>query len=1216
MRLLKLEITGFKSFQNRATLVFPKGITAVVGPNGCGKSNIVDALRWVMGEQSVKQLRGKSMEDLIFSGADGKQPLNMAEVSLLIDNSDTSGAGPEPSAPSMAAYTEIMVTRRLYRSGESVYMINRQACRLKDIHNLFLGSGTGKNSFAVIQQGNIGALTDASPEDRRYFIEDAADITKYKERKKDTLSRIRTTRENLTRISDIMAELKKRLSTLERQAAKAKKYKEYKTRVKTLEISIALWNFETISRDIREKTAAHDKATEADRMLDASILAVESLQNTVRQQLADKKQVLSGLTQNRFDVQRSLDKKETDLDVTGREIRRLVREIKEVRKKRLDVSEKNEALSFEIETERSVHGDTDGQITEKEKGLALESEKLETLRKERDDLEKERKELNQSRMILAGEEAKCASVLAGAEQRKTGLARRLRQVDEELYLAEKDLSEARRNKEKTEKDAAEAHRETDVLFREKAQAGEALKTARLERDGYRSDLRRFEIELSAHSSRFATLKAMEDQFGWYESGVKSLLTRMKEKGDTAVHGVLADRLRPARGFEKPVEALLGDVLQYILVDSSDKSVELVRDLESHNDGRCGFIALESLQDVPETDVPDGASALIDRIEFKKEDERLVRSVINNAMICPDLETAVDLRKKHLSTSPMVTLDGEVITERGLIVSKSTGNGGSIFEKKNELDEIGKAVSEWEAKKNTLAGETMEAENRVNQALLDESRLSGLLAQAEKDRTRMDKELFMAAETLRQAERKRDVLGAEQERLQGDAEDIDSDIEKKTSDLASVRRKIRENEERLSRQGESAQGASDTMERQSSVIIQLRMELARMTAERDNRMSSLKRLEHFLDESSKRLSRLMQEESGKKEQTRTHSSERNRFRADREELKKLITSLSAETEARRGELSLVEKELKEKESEKSHLEKMRHREQETMRILDLELSQLKIRRENITARIEEKYHHRINQYKLEFDENEHDRIDVSTLNIPFLEAELEDLNTRIIQLGDVNLASIAEYDEVKERHDFMEIQEKDLVKSLEDLETIIEKINGISQERFLATFDAINEKLATLFPTLFEGGSAWLSLTDPAKPLETGVELMIQPPGKKLTRLSLLSGGEKALSAIAFVFSIFLIKPSSFCIMDEIDAPLDDANVTRFNNMVRHIGEQSQILVITHNKVTMEFADILFGVTMEKKGVSRIVSVSLTEAGEVEPGRQVSAESLAEPSHNG
>jgi chromosome segregation protein len=338
MRLLKLEITGFKSFQNKTTLFFPRGITAVVGPNGCGKSNIVDALRWVMGEQSVKQLRGKSMEDLIFSGADGKQPLNMAEVSLLIDNSVRAEKGGDSTDSPMAVYTEIMVTRRVYRSGESVYMINRQACRLKDIHNLFLGSGTGRNSFAVIGQGNIGALTDASPEERRYFIEDAADITKYKERKKETLSRIKTTRENLTRISDILGELKKRLGTLERQAARAKKYKEYKTRVKTLEISIALWYFENISRDIREKTASYEQAADTDKKLDTAIADLEIIQDRIKLSLYEKKQALSGLTQNTFDIQRALDKKESDLEHLTREIRRFIKEIKDVRRKRLDVS--------------------------------------------------------------------------------------------------------------------------------------------------------------------------------------------------------------------------------------------------------------------------------------------------------------------------------------------------------------------------------------------------------------------------------------------------------------------------------------------------------------------------------------------------------------------------------------------------------------------------------------------------------------------------------------------------------------------------------------------------------------------------------------------------------------------------------------------------------------------------------------------------------------
>jgi len=1201
MRLLKLEITGFKSFQNKTTLFFPRGITAVVGPNGCGKSNIVDALRWVMGEQSVKQLRGKSMEDLIFSGADGKQPLNMAEVSLLIDNSARGETGGDSTDSPMAVYTEIMITRRVYRSGESVYMINRQACRLKDIHNLFLGSGTGKNSFAVIGQGNIGALTDASPEERRYFIEDAADITKYKERKKETLSRIKTTRENLTRISDIMGELKRRLGTLERQAARAKKYKEYKTRVKTLEISIALWYFENICRDIREKTASYEQTSDRDKKLDAAIADLEIIQDRIKLTLYEKKQALSGLNQNTFDIQRSLDKKESDLEHLTREIRRIIKEIKEVRRKRLEVSEKNLSLSCEIEVERNTHVDVDDLIITREKDLARENERLEAGKSQQKSLEQTRKELNQTHMVLAGDEAKKANILANAEQRKNSLMRRLRQVDDELLLSEKDLTQARLVKENIEKESKQVHTKTGALAAEKAETVQSLKTEKDERDQLRASLKILEIELSAHRSRYTTLKTMDDQFEWYGSGVQSLMNRLKNSGSTLVKGILADKLRPSTGYEKAAEALLGDVLQYLVVESSENAEVLIQDLADHNEGQCGFITLDSLESPPEIETPSGFTLLSSQVSCLPEDRDLVRFILGNAMVADDLAQALHLHKTMRPAFPLVTRNGERITEKGLIVGGGNQNGSSIFAKKAELAETQATVLEWEEKKSLLSTSVQTAESQVNQWTLKESHLTELIASAEKDKTRVEKELYMATETLRQAERKRDVLSLEQERLEGDGEDIDTDLAREKTALDRIRIDIRAHEARIKDLGEQLHSVAETLEKQAGLIVELKMDLARLKAESDNHHSSLKRLEDFLDDSIKRLARLTHEELEKKHLIRSHSRNRNIDRAERQDLMRRLKILMEQSELSRRDVSEIEKSLKERDAEKSNLEKLKTKERETLRVLDLELSQLKIRRENITARIEEKYHHQINQYKLEFAENEHDRIDVSTLNIPFLETELEDLNTRIAQLGDVNLGSIAEYDEIKERYDFMESQGKDLEKSLADLETIIDKINDVSKERFLQTFDAINEKLATLFPTLFEGGSARMILTDPSIPLETGVELMIQPPGKKLTRLSLLSGGEKALSAIAFVFSVFLIKPASFCIMDEIDAPLDDANVTRFNNLVKHIGDQSQILVITHNKVTMEFADILFGVTMEKKGVSKIVSVSLSDAGDIEPG---------------
>ena len=1197
MRLLKLDITGFKSFQEKTTLLFPRGITAVVGPNGCGKSNIVDALRWVMGEQSVKQLRGKSMEDLIFSGADGKQPLNMAEVSLLIENTSPGS----PDSP-MSVYTEIMVTRRLYRSGESVYMINRQACRLKDIHNLFLGSGSGKNSFAVIQQGNIGAVTDASPEERRFFIEDAADITKYKERKKETLTRIKTTRENLLRISDIMVELKRQISTLDRQAAKAKKYKEYKAQIKNLDISIALWHFENLSRSIREKTETFEQLSHSEKNLSRMLLDLEIRQADIRQQLTGKKQDLAGLSQKKFESQRSLDKKESDLTHLAQESLRIEGEIKDHAKRQKDLAEKNRVLEQEIAEARNTHVDIDGDIRGKEQDLARESKALEAMKQLQKTLELDRKSLNQAHMVLAGDEAKNANVLAHASQRKDDMTRRLKRMDEELLLSERSISQARTAKNATDVEFREILSETEHIIAEKNTVGGDLKRARETRDSLRSNLKNLEIELSARLSRYNTLKTMEQQFGWYKDGVKAVMNHVKTQGRPRIHGVTADHLQPEKGFEKSVEALLGDRLQYIVVDSADHAAELIAYLKDKDLGQCGFINREDIRPPEVSEEPKGPERLSAHVSFAPEDRDLVHALLDQAMIADDLDQALAMRRTLSPPFSIVTPQGDLVTGQGLIVGGGKQNGSSLFDKKNELQEAQDSVADLEEKKSRLSVEFDGAENQVRHLTLKESELSDHLKNTEKEKTRLEKELFMAGENVRQAERKREILGLEQDRILGEDEDIVADMERSRSVLEQIRDQIRLSETKISEVSGRIHDLHESVEKQAALILELNVAMTRLKATSDNYHSSLKRLEDFLNEGRNRLVRLEHEAYEKKEKLDHLALTRTRYQDEQARLVSEQALVAEDHLTCQRELSAIEKSLKETETERTRLEKQREHEKDILRDLDLDLSQQKIKRENITARIEEKYHHRINQYKLEFEENEHDRLDITTLNIPFLEAELEDLNARLAQLGDVNLGAISEYEELKTRYDFMDAQEKDLNRSLDDLETIIQKINDVSKDRFLETFNAINDKLETLFSTLFEGGNAKMMLTDPSAPLETGVELMIQPPGKKITRLSLMSGGEKALSAIAFVFSIFLIRPSSFCIMDEIDAPLDDANVTRFNNLVQHIGEQSQILMITHNKVTMEFADILFGVTMEKKGVSRIVSVSLTQDGELDDSK--------------
>ncbi|WP_459922547.1 chromosome segregation protein SMC [Desulfatiferula olefinivorans] len=1185
MRLIKLDIAGFKSFQEKVSLVFPRGITAVVGPNGCGKSNIVDALRWVMGEQSVKQLRGKAVEDLIFAGADGKQPLNMAEVSLTIDNS-----GGDAAESTMNPYTEIMITRRIYRSGESAYLINRQPCRLKDIHNLFLGSGSGKHSFAVIQQGNIGALTDAGPEERRFFIEDAADITKFKERKKETLSRIKSTEENLLRLSDIITELKRRIESLDRQAAKAKKFKEYRSRARDLDIRIALWYFDRYSRDISAKRTACADLSEAEERRSRELIEIDARLSGIARDAARQREIIEDLEQQRFDLQRAVDKKENDREHLTRDIDRLGREMIDAEAHAEELDRKNQELAREIEQARSSHEGLDDDLIRAESELAGEREARDTLKTQLQDLEKSVKDLHRQHMVLAGDQARAGSILDHARQREIDLDRRLRRIDEDFLDSSRRLDEARNEKKQADLALEELRLTLRDLSRDRDRVRGELARHAADHTDRRAALRTLDMEHSGHRSRYTTLAAIHDQFGWYQKGVKTVMKTLNKDGNVSAQRLVAERLRPAPGYEAAAEAVLAEALQAVLVDAPEEALDLIDHLRTQREGQCGFLVRLGLRPPPASPVPEGCTSLIDHMDLDDDDRNLARTLLANALVVPSLAAGLSLPDHR---GPRVTLDGDLITERGLIIGGSRDTDNSIFHKKQEIEELEALIRSMEARQRDLRQDLDRLDQAMSALRAEEQGLGDALNDAETEKQEAERAQLLSEETLKQAKKRRTVLELEQEQLAGEREDIEQEISELSDRLQHIGDDIRVIEGRLESSAATVTDVSSLLEARNKAVVDLQVRITSLAARRDNHRTSLKRLEGFLFEGQKRKSRLEQEMFEKKERSEQISRTLDADRGLLDQLAKDLARTAEEDRVARNGLAAIEASRREKERLRAERLKERDRDNGRLQALELELSQLRLKRESLTARIEEKYHHRINQYSLEFEEKEVDTASLSAFDITAMETELKDLTRKITQLGDVNLSAISEFEELKTRYDFLIDQQNDLTRSLSDLEAIIAKINRVSQERFLETFNLINDKLGELFPTLFEGGSARMVLTEPSSPLTTGVELMIQPPGKRLTRLSLLSGGEKALSAIAFVFSIFLIKPSSFCIMDEIDAPLDDANVMRFNALVRHIGKQSQILMITHNKLTMEFADILFGVTMEKKGVSKIVSVNLS-----------------------
>ncbi len=1197
MKLKKLELSGFKSFFDKSSITFPAGVSAVVGPNGCGKSNIVDALRWVMGEQSVKQLRGKSMDDVIFAGTKGQAPLNMAEVSLVLANDN--GSAPEE----LKDFSEIMITRRQYRSGERAYFLNKQPCRLKDIHNIFLGSGMGVRSYAVIQQGNIGAITDAGPEERRFFIEEAAGVTRYKNRKTEALRKVNATNQNLLRVNDIILEVKRQMNSLNRQAAKAERYKGFQSKIREYEIFAAIHYFDEYSKKIEETDIVLRALKDKDIAHTSELTKLDAAIERIKFEQSQKSRVISSQMSQKSEIQRATDKIENDLAHLRKEAETLSGEIKGLETARIDLDNKNQQICEEV-------SQVDNEIKEFEDAIKKENVSLEDENRSAGSIKEHLNVLNQNLenekkrlMELVAEEAKYRNIYQTASNNKESLTRRLKRIDEEEVTAGRKVVELEKIEKDTRNDLEAIKEELADLSTQIGQAESQLD----EKNKALANLIKFvqiqEFERNKVKSKYTTLIKMKENFEWYKDGVKAIMKRGVDDADNSANdtkpkgilGMTADIISPKPGFEIAVEAVLGESLQYILIKDQETGIDSIDYLQTSGAGRSGFIPVAAVRNSQKDSEKESTSNgyLLNNVVIESGYEHVAQALLGNVLIADDLSDALSAWNKSNGSGPstVVTKNGDVVSPQGILIGGSRDKLSGILVKKQEIKELGKRVLEFDQTLEKAHQDQKDLELIVRNL---ESELQKLIEgknSALYDETEAEKALYKATEDLKHANHHLDIVRLEQEQLLGEESDIDDEMVHYNQAIQKNDMEVKAAQDNVAKLTEEISTVSQQLEDHNQRVVDIKLKQTNLSARFDNSNNTLKRLKEFQEDGVKRLSQLSQEIEQKSRKKMSAIERVAEYDQKLPDMYQAYKKAEMDLEKNEADFQSIEKSLRENDKTISEVQSKREETLEKRRTLELEQSQYRIKQENITHRLMEKYHQNIAYFRSEMA----DTIKGNEKSVGEMEAELIKLRETISKIGDVNLGAIEEFEEHKTRHEFLTNQREDLLTALNDLQKVIRKINKITQERFLNTFNAVNEKLAEVFPKLFDGGTAKLVLTEPNNPLETGVEFMIHPPGKKLTRLSLLSGGEKALSAIAFIFSIFLLKPASFCLMDEIDAPLDEANVFRFNELLKIIGKKSQIIMITHNKRSMEFADTLFGVTMEKKGVSKIVSVNLDRA---------------------
>lgn len=1215
MHIRRLELQGFKSFKDKTVIHFDDGITGIVGPNGCGKSNVVDAFFWVMGEQNARLLRGQSMNDLIFAGADKAPPASYAEVTLVIDMpGELSG----PNAPAGASANpvtlptrEVSITRKLYRSGECDYFLNKVPCRLRDIQELFMDTGVGSRGYSIIQQGQIAKIVQAKPEDRRTMIEEVAGIVKYKTRRKESTRKLEGTQQNLLRVTDVINELETQKRQMERQADKARKYKEWKEKLQSIELHFNALKWEDHSNKVGQLELEIEQLSAEDLALTTARETAETQIAQKRIELAQASQVSGEFQQKWMDAGNVLNNAENDLKYSQKNLEdlrlsfaQLEKDSEEERALVESLTLQHEALSLEAATSEEQFAAAEAYRQEQEElGAARKREAEET--------EAKAEEARQRQYQAGSELEKARSAASFAEMRVLELGEELSRLSSERAEREAFLNEARGEKAVASEKVSLARAENDALRARAKDLAEQISAKNRELSESRKETSRLAAEQARLSTTIHTLEEQKRRHEHSSKGVKSVFqTILPTRADLqdSVKGTLADMLEVDKEMESAAEAALGRSVDLVITTGSAAHGALAAALKEGSAGRAAFADLAALSlgagDNMACNPPaELAGELVGplgnfvRLQAAADQSAapLLQKLLGNTQVVRTSDAAEKLSGLFPALS-FVTIDGDLYRGGWYMEGgdKSSVSGSYVSRNREiaELQEKAAAIAaQIEAKQAELQAleasiQELEAERRLTEESVRtrQGEISSLVSEEASLNARVNEAERALARFVQDEER----MLAERARLEASAEEARGRI-------------VALDQERGSLEGEVARLAqllADTRaawETAQQALVDARVKAANLRDQKNSLETRKSQNEMALNQHRNRVESML--ENARKRQTES------------EETSVRIATLQAEIEGLRANVVEAEQSFRqardrfdilnnEVEEQRTIVQEHATRERDLKeRLMSLRLDHQKVstERDGMAQNTFERYGLVLAEYALQPETMEQ----VQLLRnggeglISEIQNEVTLLREKIRKLGDVNPAAVEEYDAIVERYNLLNTQKSDLEKAMNDLQSTVDRINHVSKERFERAFAEVNKHFQKVFPVIFGGGNATLSLTNPEDMLETGVDITAQPPGKKAQNINLLSGGEKTLTAISLLFSIFLVKPSPFCLLDEVDAPLDDANIGRFNALLREMSKRSQFIIITHNKRTMELNDKLYGVTMEDAGVSKMVSIQLT-----------------------
>jgi len=1182
MFLKRLECYGFKSFADRTSFDFEKGVTALVGPNGCGKSNVVDAIRWVLGEQSAKSLRGSEMTDVIFNGTASRRPLGYAEVFLHFDNAGR-------ILP--VDFEEVVVGRRLYRTGESEYSINKRPCRLRDVREMFMDTGVGAGAYSIIEQGRVDALLQANAKERRALFEDAAGISKYKARKLTALRRLDRVDANLLRVADVVAEVERQLRSIQRQAAKARRYQRLDGELRTKRVALFIADWRELAARRAEVGEELARAAETAASLGAAlerveseILEAETYAVAAERECGDAERRRAGARQELVRLEGEIAAAEEMARALDAEAESAEAEAAEDRR-RAEASETERATALEAAAElaRRIEA-ADGVLAGRESALVRAREEARALAGEIEEMRTRAIDLLRRR---AGLESQVARIAAEAD----AIRSRVERVRERLGVLASRAGEV----------AAESESATIRLAESEArgrEVGDAVRLAREEENAAAGEIAalderagRLRAERERSRSRLDLLEDLEQRMEGLSVGVKGLLSRMRAGHPelAGLRGIVADLVQVDERYEVAIENALGARAQNVVAATTRDTRDAIELLKRESLGRVTFLPADRMRPTgwirPEALLEEGVvGRAVDLVSFDEENRPVLEHLLATVLVVDSLATAIRVSRGSASAARIVTLEGELLFPGGAMTGgRYRRPMPGLIGRKGEIERLRGSLGTLEIELASLGRERVASE--------------GGRARAREEAERLVAEYTaLTAETVRLGE-VRDALEREGARVAEERALAVSELEHAERDASAAAGRLEAERARCKELAVDEEGLGGEVAAREGRLAALRGEISEITTECSRLRAESARLreDHArMTESESRLATLIAERASA---TELHARRAADARRRAGESRVRVASLRERVdEAVRGEAEL-EAEARRlagaREAVRASLEEARTKSRELrdrVRAAEREKSEIEMKRQEIALRLEALEVRAGEEAGASLAEAAAGAPEVQDLEA--LRAEIEDIDRKLRSLGSVNLAAIQDEEALKERRATLTTQRADLERARDKLREAIRMINRISRERFLATFEAVATEFTAMFRKLFGGGRAEVRLAEGEDVLEAGIEIVARPPGKQLRTLSLLSGGEKVLTTISLLFAVFKAKPSPFCLLDEVDAPLDEANVDRFMLVVKEFIERSQFLLITHNKRTMSLADAIYGVTMQESGVSRKIAVKI------------------------